>query len=189
MCERKLHRYERRKREGGKKIVLTPSCLLFPFSLQRSMMMMMMIDVCVYVYVYFSFANVPVGWRKIVLCYFNDNTNTRVEEEKESTIHCNVCSLERTLWEEITFIHTLWPSSTSMSARAWLTRRNIRWEKISFVWSIIRNEENVDFSREYRAWFDLMKRSRRRDPCHSIIDRECLSFIFNYIDKHLIHPE
>ncbi len=66
-----------------KRIILTPSCLslsFFSFSLQRQMM----IDVC------YSFANVPVGPRKIVVCYFNDNTN----KEKKKTamcVHLSVC--------------------------------------------------------------------------------------------------
>jgi hypothetical protein len=53
----------------------------------------------------------------------------------------------------------------------------------------MKKTEEKDYFPGEKGWFDVMKRSRRRDPCHSIIDKECLSSIFNYIDKHLIHPE
>jgi hypothetical protein len=46
-------------------------------------------------------------------------------------------------------------------------------------------------SQENMGWLDVMKRSRRRDLCHSIIDKEFPFFrsFFNYIDKYLRHLE
>ena len=132
----------------------------------------MMIDVC------YSFANVPVGPRKIVVCYFNDNTN-----KKKSTLQC-----------VFTWAYAMGESTFIIIYReiyllyVWLNKSALC-EKISVVWSIISNEKKKTISQEKMGWCDVMKRSRRRDPCHSIIGKECLSFIFNYIDKYLIHPE
>jgi hypothetical protein len=139
----------------------------------------MMIDVC------YSFTNVPVGPRKIVVCYFNDNTN----KKRKRKVHCNVFTWAYVVGEStFAYIYVVY-----MSTRGWMNNSTLC-EKISLVWSIIRNEKKrKTISQEKMGWLDVMKRSRRRDPYHSIIDKECLSFIlsliFNYIDKHLIHPE
>lgn len=83
MCERKLHTHILRKRKRGRKRSFWHLLVSLPRFHYNDKWWSM--------YVCYSFTNVPVGPRKIVVCYFNDNTNNRKRKrETDRNVHCNV---------------------------------------------------------------------------------------------------
>ena len=82
-----------------------------------------------------NLANVPVGWRKIVVCYSNKARGKKGSKLQSNVrVRCNVCSLERIGGRQhLHILMGIWLCSTE---QGWTTMR-----KISAVWSILHPDQ------------------------------------------------
>lgn len=121
-----------------RKIILTPSCL--------SLIVATMIDVCVCVCC--NLANVPVGWRKIVVCYSNKARGEKALNCKVMLEYVAMCVHLSVLVGDSTFIFW-WVFDCARMNRA--GRRWERYQPFDPSYILINGTKTISLARDSRC--------------------------------------